>query len=106
MRELAILRHFYNLSRVQALELPLWEYQSLLEEYHRLDASKTLNQLYAVAGGFSGGEGLQSLEKNLRDRIEPQLPDYQENELPEDVTLEQLLGTFNLSIPTVSQAIK
>lgn len=80
------------------MRLPLWEYQSLLEEYYKIDAHKTLNQLYAVASGFNGGEGFEKLERALRSRIESNLIEDVEDELDENITLEELIG---ISIPSI-----
>jgi hypothetical protein len=97
---LALLRHFYGISRKEALELPTWEYDSLLQEYYRIDAYNVLNNLYATASGFGGGEGSQQLETALRQRIDMDLEDSSLNsiEIREDMTFEELFG---VSVPKI-----
>ena len=98
---MALLRHFYGLSRSEALNLPTWEYDSLLQEYYRIDAYNVLNNLYATASGFGGGEGSQQLETALRERIEMNLEDGNTSdsiEITEDMTFEELFG---ISVPKI-----
>lgn len=70
LKELAIFRHFYFLNRKQALNLPKWEWESLIEQYYALKAEDRMHQLYAAGLGFSGGEGMQTYLKNLEQLVD------------------------------------
>lgn len=69
LNELAIFRHFYNLSRDAALDLPVWEYENLLENYQRIEAEKRLYNIYTTSSGFNGGESATELVQGLQRTI-------------------------------------
>lgn len=69
LKELAIFRHFFYLNRNDALELPQWEWESLISQYYALKAEDRMHQVYSVGLGFSGGEGLENYLKNLETLI-------------------------------------
>jgi hypothetical protein len=69
LKELAIFRHFYFLTREDALQLPKWEWEALIENYYSLKSEDRIHQLYSVGLGFSGGEGLEKYVSNLESLI-------------------------------------
>lgn len=69
LKELAIFRHFYFLSREEALKLPQWEWEDLIAQYYALKAEDRMHQVYSVGLGFSGGDGLENYLKNLESLI-------------------------------------
>lgn len=73
MRELAIFQHYYQLNTEQALNLPLWEWNSLLEQREKLEAEKQLDNLRINAASFSGGEFYQTIEKMLIAKAYPEI---------------------------------
>jgi hypothetical protein len=70
MKELAIFRHFYHLNQEQALSLPLYEWENLIENYNALEAERVLANLYCTSFGFNGGEGFQKFQEVLLSKIE------------------------------------
>lgn len=90
------------MTRQQALELPTWEFENKIESYYRIDAQKTLNNLYATASGFGGGEGSQQLETALRQRIDMGIEENGTSsdsiEITEDMSFEDIFG---FSVPSI-----
>lgn len=57
------------MNREQALALPTWEWSSLIENYQAIEAERALNFLYSSTFGFNGGEGFQTFEGILMDKM-------------------------------------
>lgn len=69
MKELAIFRHFYHLSRESALLLPKWEWEDLISQFYAFKSEERIHQVYAASFGFNGGESSQTYLKNLESII-------------------------------------
>jgi hypothetical protein len=69
LKELAIFRHFYHLSRKNALRLPVWEWENLLSEYERIQTENSLRNLISVNGGFNGGEEVKEMIDKWQKKI-------------------------------------
>jgi hypothetical protein len=52
------LLHFYGLKRSEALQLPHWEFVSLIENSERISAKKNADSLTAINAGFNGNNKL------------------------------------------------
>ncbi|BAY20820.1 hypothetical protein NIES2100_05640 [Calothrix sp. NIES-2100] len=57
------------MSRQEALELPVWEYENLLENYQRIEAEKTLYNLYSAGAGFNGGDFAKEFVETLQSKM-------------------------------------
>lgn len=86
------MRHFYGLSRHDALSLPHWEYDSLLLAHERLLARSSADTVMNVSAGFNGDEKYYN---NLLDFSSPVKLKPVKKELPMDASFEQIYG-FNV----------
>lgn len=101
MLELSILRHFYGLSRHDALSLPHWEYESLLLTHEWLLARYSADMVMNISAGFNGDEKYYN---SLIDFATPVKLKPARKELPMDATFEEIYG-FNLAIDDYSKSV-
>ncbi len=55
---------------MSALQIPKWEWENLISQFHAFKAEDRMHLVYASSLGFNGGESAQTYIKNLEMVIE------------------------------------
>jgi len=55
---------------MSALQIPKWEWEDLINQFHAFKAEDRMHLVYASSLGFNGGEASQQYLKNLESIIE------------------------------------